>query len=89
MKFEDNWPIGFRGEVVQRRGRSDGRPFSSGELKKEVHGLQRSLENCCKSIRSFTCHSLSVCQVSRQWLKQFLRYLAYKVKMLKLSKGDK
>ena len=38
VKFEDNWPIGFRGQVVQRRGRSDGRPFSSGELNKRSMG---------------------------------------------------
>ena len=44
---------------------------------------------CCKLIRSFTDHSLLARPVSRQWLKQFLRYLAYKVKMLKFSKGHK
>ena len=37
-------------------------------------------------IRSFTHHSLLAHRVSRQWLIQFLRYLAYKVKM-KFSKG--
>ena len=45
--------------------------------------------NCCKWIRSFTQHSLLAHQVSRQWLEQFFRYLAYKVKMLKFSKGHK
>ena len=46
--------------------------------------------NCCKLIRSFTHYSLLARQeVSKQWLKQFLRYLAYKVKMLKFSKGHK
>ena len=44
---------------------------------------------CCKLIRSFTHYSLLAHQeVSKQWLKQFLRYLAYKVKMLKFSKGQ-
>ena len=45
--------------------------------------------NHCKLIRSFNHHSLSACQVSRQLLIQFLRYLAYKVKMLKFTKGHK
>ena len=45
MRFEENWPRGFRGEVVQTCGRTDGRrtasdhnssswAFGSGELKR-------------------------------------------------------
>ena len=36
--------------------------------------------NCCKLMRSFTHHSLSVCQVSRQWLKQFWDILLTRLK---------
>ena len=59
-------------------------------MKQEAHGPQRSPElTADKLIRSFTHHSLLARQVSRQLLKQLLRYLAYKVKMLKFSKGHK
>ena len=30
MKFEDNWPRGFRGEIVQRCERTDGRRRDDG-----------------------------------------------------------
>ena len=53
--------------------------------KQEAHGPQCSPE--LTAVRLFTHHSLLARQVSRQCLKQFLRYLAYKIKMLKFSKA--
>ena len=49
------------------------------EIKKqEAYGPQRSPE--FKLIRSFTHHSLSACQVSRQWLKHFWDILLTRLK---------
>ena len=82
FSFEDNLHVMFKWILF----RSTLVIYIWGEIRKqEAHGPQCSPEY--KLIRSFTHHSLSACQVSRQLLKQFLRYLADKVNMLKFSKG--
>ena len=37
MKFEENWPSGFRGKVVQGCGRTDGRPDDGRQVIRIAH----------------------------------------------------
>ena len=62
MKFEENWPRGFRGEVIQRCGQTDGwqvtriahpQAFSSGELKNSALKLSWFWKRRFLSVQNF------------------------------------
>ena len=62
--------------------------------KQEAHGPQYAqLSETATADMQMACNIFQYCQIlklmTRQWLKQFLRYLAYKIKMLNFSKRHK